>query len=60
MSWNWKFAGLIAFSTILDYTIGLLLSSEKRAKLRKLYLLLSFSGNLGLLAFFKYYFYLQI
>ncbi len=55
MSWNWKYAGLIAFSTIIDYLIGIRLEREERHRHRKLLLVASLTVNLGLLAVFKYY-----
>ncbi len=53
--WDWRFLGLILFSTAVDYTIGILLSRESLHKKRKLLLLASLLVNLGLLGFFKYY-----
>ncbi|MEX0314759.1 MAG: MBOAT family protein [Allomuricauda sp.] len=53
--WDWRFLSLIAFSTIVDYSIGLILKNENRDKRRKLLLWLSLSVNLGFLGFFKYY-----
>jgi len=55
MSWNWKYAGLIAGSTLLDYFVGLGLGKARRPGRRKLLLLCSLVGNLGSLATFKYY-----
>ena len=53
--WDWRFLSLIAFSTLVDYTIGLKLSKEVRVKKRKMLLLMSILVNLGFLGFFKYY-----
>ncbi|MCO4760202.1 MAG: MBOAT family protein [Myxococcales bacterium] len=53
-AWNWKFLGLIAFSTCLDYGCGIKLAAPD-TKRRKPYLWLSLAGNLGLLATFKYF-----
>jgi len=55
MSWNWKYAGLLAFSTIVDYSVGLLLAREQRPRVRTYILIISLTSNLGLLALFKYY-----
>jgi alginate O-acetyltransferase complex protein AlgI len=55
MSWNWKYAGLIAASTVVDYWISLRLHSEERPRVRKWLLAISVSMNLGILAVFKYY-----
>jgi alginate O-acetyltransferase complex protein AlgI len=54
-TWNWKYAGLLAFSTVLDYAIGLLLSKEERPRVRKALIATTLTVNLGLLAVFKYY-----
>lgn len=53
--WDWKFLGLIAFSTIIDYSIGIGLSKENRPLQRKILLWISIFINLGFLVFFKYY-----
>ena len=55
MSWNWKYAGLLAFSTIVDYSVGLVLARERRPRARTYILIISLTSNLGLLALFKYY-----
>ena len=55
MSWNWQYAGLIAFSTLVDYTVGLKLEKAQGDKTRKGLLLISLCVNLGLLAVFKYF-----
>lgn len=33
--WDWRFLSLIAFSTLVDYTIGRLLEKEERGGRRK-------------------------
>ncbi|MFK7783397.1 MBOAT family O-acyltransferase [Psychroserpens sp.] len=53
--WDWRFLSLILFSTIIDYSIGRKLQSEKKARNRKLLLWTSILVNLGFLGFFKYY-----
>ena len=54
MSWDWRFAGLIAFSTLVDYCVGLgLVTTDAKGKRRSL-LLISLATNLGVLALFKY------
>ncbi len=53
--WDWRFLSLILFSTLADYTIGVLLDNEKNKIKRKLLLWISIFVNLGLLGFFKYY-----
>ena len=59
---NPKYALLIATSTIITYLSGLLIenankiSNKKRSnQLKKLWVILSFSSNLGILFLFKYY-----
>lgn len=52
--WDWRFLGLIVFSTFLDYNIGLRLRSAERDSHRKRLLWTSILVNLGFLGFFKY------
>ncbi|MCU4174159.1 MBOAT family O-acyltransferase [Carboxylicivirga sp. N1Y90] len=53
--WDWRFLSLIIFSTIVDYSVGLALSREKKKLERQLLLWTSITVNLGFLGFFKYY-----
>jgi alginate O-acetyltransferase complex protein AlgI len=53
--WDWRFLGLMAFSTVVDYLIGQRLGNTLQPKQRKLLLGVSLTANLGLLGFFKYY-----
>ena len=53
--WDWRFLSLILFSSVLDYSIGILLSKEDDSFKRKVLLGISVVVNLGLLGFFKYY-----
>ncbi|WP_194774695.1 MBOAT family O-acyltransferase [Pararhodonellum marinum] len=53
--WDWRFLGLIVFSTLVDYGVGIGLDKENRPLLRKSYLWTSILVNLGFLGFFKYY-----
>lgn len=53
--WDWRFLSLILFSTVVDYSVALLLEREKQKVKRKLLLWISIVVNLGLLGFFKYY-----
>ena len=58
--WDWRFLFLIAFSTLVDYFVGIRMSVVQKKKVRKLLLFTSIFINLGFLAFFKYYnFFLQ-
>lgn len=49
------FLALIAFSTLVDYTIGIKLLKQENPTKRKLLLWTSILVNLGFLGFFKYY-----
>lgn len=53
--WDWRFLFLILFSTIVDYTVGILLEKENNVFKRKVFLWISILVNLGFLGFFKYY-----
>lgn len=53
--WDWRFLSLIAFSSIVDYTLGIFIHKTEDKKKKKLLLGLSLFSNLGLLGFFKYY-----
>lgn len=52
--WSYKFLGLLALSTLLDYLYGFGVASKNNKK-SKLFLWLSILNNLGILAIFKYY-----
>jgi len=53
--WDYRFLSLLFFSSITDFSIGLLLKNEERLNRRKLYLMISIFVNIGLLGFFKYF-----
>ncbi len=53
--WDWRFLGLIVFSTLIDYAVGRALASELKQSKRKVLLWLSILVNLGFLGFFKYF-----
>jgi len=53
--WDWRFLSLIAFSSFVDYFVGIYLSEAKTKRKRKTLLLISLFINLGFLAVFKYY-----
>lgn len=58
MSWNPKYAVLIAISTVITYLSGILIqrAREKNAEKRMKWIVAgSFISNLGILAFFKYF-----
>lgn len=53
--WDWRFLGLIALSTLIDFSLGLAIGTVRNQRVRKLLLVLSITGNLCFLGFFKYY-----
>jgi alginate O-acetyltransferase complex protein AlgI len=53
--WDYRFLALIAFSSVIDYGIGLVMHQAKKDSKRKALLAVSICVNLGLLGFFKYY-----
>lgn len=53
--WDWRFLSLIAFSSSVDYWIGLQLKKSSNQNRRKNFLWLSIIVNLGFLGFFKYF-----
>jgi D-alanyl-lipoteichoic acid acyltransferase DltB (MBOAT superfamily) len=53
--WDYRFLALIAFSTLIDYFIGIKLEESEDRKMRQGLLALSIVVNIGFLGFFKYY-----
>ncbi len=53
--WDWRFLGLLLFSSLVDFCVGLGLMHENNPQKRKVLLCISIFLNLGLLAFFKYF-----
>lgn len=53
--WDWRFLGLIALSTLVDFVSAQKISKTKSKKRRQWWLALSVTTNLGLLGFFKYF-----
>jgi alginate O-acetyltransferase complex protein AlgI len=53
--WDWRFLGLIAFTTVLDYWVSLKVAAADNQRAKKLFLSVSVVCNLGLLAAFKYF-----
>ena len=53
--WDWRFLSLIAFSSLVDYFVGLELVKFEDKNKRKSLLWTSILVNLGLLGIFKYY-----
>lgn len=55
MAWNPLYIGLILFSTLLDFTVGIGIHRARASWARRAWLGASLAGNLGLLGLFKYY-----
>lgn len=53
--WSWKFLGLIALSTAIDYVAGLRIADSDDPTVRKRWVAVSCVSNLGILAAFKYF-----
>ncbi len=56
--WDWRFTSLLAFSTIVDFCVAEKIYQSKTrndSRSARNWLLLSISGNLTFLGFFKYY-----
>lgn len=53
--WSWKFLGLIALSTVLDYVAAIGIADATDPRRRRRWLMLSCTMNLGLLGLFKYF-----
>ena len=54
-AWDWRFLGLLAVSTVTDYTVGRRLAVTEDERSRRLLLLVSLVVNLGILGTFKYH-----
>ena len=52
--WDWRFSFLLAFSTILDYSSGIIIDKAVTIQKKKLWMRLSIITNIGLLCYFKY------
>ncbi len=53
-SWDFRFLGLLIFSTLIDFISGLILDSDKYKLNRKVVLYVSITLNILFLAYFKY------
>lgn len=53
--WDWRFLSLIAFSSLVDYLVGIGLDKTVSKTKRRLLLIISISVNIGILGFFKYF-----
>ncbi len=54
-AWDWRFLGLILFSTIVDYLVGFRMGAITSQAWRRQLLWISIGVNLGLLGVFKYF-----
>jgi alginate O-acetyltransferase complex protein AlgI len=52
--WDWRFLGLMAVSTLIDYQAGLGIAGAASERAKRRWLAASIASNLGLLATFKY------
>lgn len=55
MSWNPRYAILIALSTFITYLSGILIEKAQGIGMKKLWVALSFISNLSILFYFKYF-----
>ena len=53
--WDWRFLFLLLFSSLVDYSLGILLENEPEEAMRRRLIVISVAINLGLLGFFKYF-----
>ncbi|MEO0042859.1 MAG: hypothetical protein RL329_2307 [Bacteroidota bacterium] len=54
-SWDWRFLGIVMFTTILDYSLAIFIEDTMDLVKRKQLVTLSVCMNLGFLGFFKYF-----
>ena len=52
--WDWRFLGLIASSTVVDFFVGIRVAEAAEKHIKKKWMAVSLLVNLGLLAYFKY------
>ncbi len=53
--WDWRFCSLMLITTLLDYSVALGMGKTNNLPWRRFFLGASLLGNIGLLAFFKYF-----
>ena len=53
--WDWRFVFLLLFSSVVDFSLGILLENEQGDAIRRRLIVLSVAVNLGFLGFFKYF-----
>lgn len=54
-AWDWRFLGLLIFTTAVDYGCGIWIDSAAEERRRRLILAASICVNLAVLGFFKYF-----
>src|SRR5262245_31990980 len=52
--WDWRFLSLMLISTLVDFTLGIIIADTSNRRLRRTLLVVSLVMNLGFLAVFKY------
>jgi|JI8StandDraft_1071087.scaffolds.fasta_scaffold84817_1 alginate O-acetyltransferase complex protein AlgI len=57
-SWNYKFLGLLLFTSILDFSIGKKIHATEALRARRFLLFISVFLNLSILGFYKYFFFI--
>ena len=53
--WDWRFIGLLVVSTLVDFSVALMMSGSASQRRRRALLVTSILVNLGILASFKYF-----
>jgi len=53
--WDWRFVGLLLFTTLFDYWCAMRLEAESEPARKKWFLAFSMAMNLCVIGFFKYY-----
>lgn len=53
--WDWRFLGLLIFSSVMDFFLGQAIHDAKTGRAKKNWLIFSIVINLTILGFFKYY-----
>src|SRR5437763_9745028 len=53
--WNWRFCFLLLFSSLVSFTVALLIDQAKTAASRRAWMLGAIAVDLSILGFFKYY-----
>lgn len=53
--WDWRFLSLLLISTCIDFFAGPAIFTARSLRLKRLFLAISMTANLGMLFFFKYY-----